>query len=73
MRQMDDQSLKLFFSKPLLAQRYAVSTRAIERWILSGRFPRPDLVLPNGRPRWSDEVVVAHERAAIGKKGINAA
>ena len=62
-----------YHSKADLAARYRVVTRTVDRWRLDRLFPEPDLILPNGAPRWSDEVVVAHERAAIGKKGIDAA
>jgi hypothetical protein len=54
-----------YFSKPALAGRYSVSTRSIDRWVELGRFPRPDLRLPNGRPMWSDERVEAHERSLV--------
>jgi hypothetical protein len=56
-----------YHSKPALAGRYAVSTRTIDRWRSDGLFPAPDLVLPNGAPRWSDELIVKHERSAVGK------
>jgi len=62
-----------YLSKADLAARYRVVTRTVDRWRLDRLFPEPDLILPNGAPRWSDEVVVAHERAAIGKKGLDAA
>ena len=58
-----------YFSKTDLADRYRVVTRTVDRWRDDGLFPEPDLILPNGAPRWSDELVVAHERAAVGKKG----
>jgi hypothetical protein len=58
---------KKYHSKPALAARYAVSPRTIDRWRSDGLFPQPDLVLPNGAPRWSDEIVVKHERNAVGR------
>jgi hypothetical protein len=58
-----------YHSKTDLADRYRVVTRTVDRWRDDGLFPEPDLILPNGAPRWSDELVVAHERAAVGKKG----
>jgi hypothetical protein len=58
-----------YHSKNELAHRYQVVTRTLDRWRVLGLFPEPDLTLPNGAPRWSDELVVAHERAAVGKKG----
>jgi len=57
-----------YHSKSDLADRYRVVTRTVDRWRVDGLFPEPDLILPNGAPRWSDELVVAHERAAVGKK-----
>jgi transposase len=60
------QQEKRYHSKRTLAKRYDVSTRSIDRWITRGRFPRPDLRLPNGRPLWADETVQAHERSLIG-------
>jgi hypothetical protein len=58
-----------YHSKSDLADRYRVVTRTVDRWRIDGHFPEPDLILPNGAPRWSDELVVAHERAAVGRKG----
>jgi hypothetical protein len=58
-----------YLSKSDLAARYRVVTRTVDRWRIDGHFPEPDLILPNGAPRWSDELVVAHERAAVGRKG----
>jgi hypothetical protein len=57
-----------YHSKTDLADRYRVVTRTVDRWRDDGLFPEPDLILPNGAPRWSDELVVAHERSAVGKK-----
>jgi predicted DNA-binding transcriptional regulator AlpA len=64
-RQQHDE--KRYLSKPTLAGRYSVSTRSIDRWVELGRFPRPDMRLPNGRPMWSDDTIEAHERALVGK------
>jgi hypothetical protein len=58
-----------YHSKNDLADRYRVVVRTVDRWRVDGLFPEPDLILPNGAPRWSDELVIAHERAAVGKKG----
>jgi hypothetical protein len=55
-----------YHSKADLAGRYRVVTRTVDRWRVDGLFPEP--VLPNGAPRWSDELVVAHERSAVGRK-----
>ena len=54
-------------SKGSLADRYEVSERTIDRWREEGKFPAPDLVLPSGSPRWSDDTITAHERALVGK------
>jgi hypothetical protein len=54
-------------SKGSLADRYSVSPRTIDRWREEGKFPPPDLVLPSGSPRWSDDTITAHERALVGK------
>jgi hypothetical protein len=56
-----------YHSKSDLAARYRVSTRTVDRWRGDNLFPKPDLVLPNGAPRWSDELIVKHERNAVGK------
>ena len=58
-----------YLSKSDLADRYRVVTRTVDRWRVHGLFPEPDLILPNGAPRWSDALVVAHERSAVGRKG----
>lgn len=65
-------STRRYHSKTDLADRYRVATRTIDRWKGDGHFPEPDLILPNGAPRWSDELIVAHERSAVGKKGAAA-
>jgi hypothetical protein len=56
-----------YHSKPELAERYRVSSRTIDRWRELEKFPPPDLVLPNGAPRWADDTITAHERALVGK------
>jgi predicted DNA-binding transcriptional regulator AlpA len=53
-----------YHNKPALAL-LGVSTRSIDRWIEIGRFPRPDLRLPNGRPLWLNETIEAHERSLV--------
>jgi predicted DNA-binding transcriptional regulator AlpA len=55
-------------SKANLAERYSVSERTIDRWKDDGKFPPPDLVLPSGRPRWSDETIELHERSRITRR-----
>jgi hypothetical protein len=60
-----------YHSKNDLAERYRVVTRTVDRWRVDGLFPEPDLILPNGAPRWSDELVVAHERNSVGKRGAS--
>jgi hypothetical protein len=63
-----DKQAKRYFSKPILAERYSVSTRSIDRWVELGRFPHPDMRLPNGRPMWSDDLIEAYERGLVGGK-----
>ena len=58
-----------YHSKRDLAARYHVVTRTIDRWCADGLFPPPDLVLPSGACRWSDELVTAHERNSVRRKG----
>jgi predicted DNA-binding transcriptional regulator AlpA len=60
-------SSKIFHSRSALAQRYGVSPRTIDRWLRRKRFPEPDLHLSGG-PRWSDETIVAFERASVTKR-----
>lgn len=55
-----------FWTKPALAQRYGgKSTRTIDRWVEAGRFPKPDIRLPNGQPAWADETIAQHELASV--------
>jgi hypothetical protein len=58
-----------FYSKAALAERYGVAVRTIDRWKDGGFFPEPDLILPSGSPRWSDDTVAAHERNSVRRKG----
>jgi hypothetical protein len=58
-----------YHSKRDLAARYNVTTRTIDRWAVDKLFPEPDLRLPSGACRWSDELVTAHERASVSKRG----
>ena len=58
-----------YHSKRDLAARYRVTTRTIDRWRMDGLFPQPDLFLPGGKCRWSDDTVVTHERNSVRKKG----
>lgn len=58
---------KRYHSKGSLADRYEVSERTIDRWRADGLFPAPDFVLPSGAARWSEELIVRHERNAVGK------
>lgn len=57
-----------YHTKGDLAERYRVVERTVDRWRDDGLFPQPDLILPNGAPRWSDELITAHERGAVGKR-----
>jgi predicted DNA-binding transcriptional regulator AlpA len=54
-----------YHSKPALAQRYGVSSRSIDRWRLDGKFPKPDIILPSGQPRWRDDTIERHERRSV--------
>jgi hypothetical protein len=67
MSRSKEDTAKRFHSKPALADRYGVSSRTIDRWRSDKLFPAPDLVLPNGAPRWSDELIVNHERKGVGR------
>jgi hypothetical protein len=55
---------KKFYAKNELARRYATTVRSVERWVAAKRYPAPDLELPNGRKRWSDDIVERHEKAS---------
>jgi hypothetical protein len=67
MSQSKSKDNTLYRSKGNLAGRYEVSERTIDRWRGEGKFPPPDLVLPSGSPRWSDDTITAHERTLVGK------
>jgi hypothetical protein len=56
---------KRYRSKGNLADRYEVSERTIDRWRSDGKFPQPDIVLPSGQPRWSDDTIERHERRSV--------
>ena len=61
------QSVK-FWTKPSLAARYGgKSTRTIDRWVEAGRFPKPDIRLPNGQPAWADATIEQHELASVAR------
>jgi hypothetical protein len=62
--------IKRYFSKSALAKRYETTTRSIDRWIKSGRFPPPDLRLPSGHGRWLDTTIEAHERTLVTHRGL---
>jgi hypothetical protein len=64
---MDPQTINRWFSKNEIVARYGISPRTLERWLKTKRFPAADLHLPGGQPRWSDELIVSHERASVGK------
>jgi hypothetical protein len=59
---------KRYRSKGYLAERYDVDERTLDRWCQLEKFPKPDLRTPSGAPRWSDELIEAHERALVGKQ-----
>jgi transposase len=56
--------MKTYFRKRQVAQRYGVGVRTVERMQGDGRLPPPDLILSRS-PLWSDELLEAHERAAV--------
>lgn len=56
-----------WLSKSDVVARYGITQRTLERWLKNKRFPAPDLHLPGGQPRWSDDLVEAHERGLVGK------
>jgi hypothetical protein len=43
-----------------VARRYNRCTRTIDRWLVQGIFPKPDLVI-NDRRLWSDETLDAFD------------
>ena len=56
--------MKTFLRKRQVAARYGVGVRTVERMRDDGRLPEPDFY--SGRfPLWSDQLLEAHERAAI--------
>jgi hypothetical protein len=57
--------IEKYYTKPSLAKRYDKSPRSIDRWRAAGKFPQPDMYLPNGQPVWSDTIIEQHERAAV--------
>ena len=68
MTDMTSSSTRKFYTKPSLAERYGgKSTRTIDRWVEAGRFPRPDIRLPNGQPAWADATIEQHERASVAR------
>ena len=62
-----------FFLQPDLAKRYNFHKRAILRWRKAGRFPEPDLTLPNGWPAWKDTTIEAYERNSMKRRVAAAA
>jgi hypothetical protein len=56
--------IERWYSKRQVADRYNVSTRSVERWSLSGKFPR-GTQLPNRRWYWTDLQIEAHERDLV--------
>ena len=62
---MDTTPVKRFWTRPSLAARYDKSPRSIDRWIELGRFPKPDIRLPNGQPAWADTTIERHELASV--------
>jgi hypothetical protein len=64
---MDTIPVNRWFSKSEIVARYGITSRTLERWLKSERFPEADLHLPGGQPRWSDVAIEAHERGLVGK------
>jgi hypothetical protein len=67
MQDMTSDKPRKYRSKGYLADRYDVCERTIDRWYGVGKLPPPDIVLPNGAPRWFDDTIEAHERGLVGK------
>jgi predicted DNA-binding transcriptional regulator AlpA len=68
MTDMSTSPISKFWTKPNLAMRYGgKSTRTIDRWVEAGRFPPPDIRLPNGQPAWSDATIEQHELASVAR------
>ena len=68
MTDMSTSPITKFWTKPNLAARYGgKSTRTIDRWVEAGRFPRPDIRLPNGQPAWADATIEQHELASVAR------
>jgi predicted site-specific integrase-resolvase len=66
---METAKIEKWLPKRSVAARYDTSTRTIERWVKSGKFPPPTR-MPNGRDYWSDIVIEAHERSLVGDRQI---
>jgi hypothetical protein len=58
-------TVKEWFTKKRLALRYGTSTRSIDRWVSTGKFPAPDGRLPSGWPIWADTTIENHERTNV--------
>ena len=53
--------------KVTLAKRYGTTARSIDNMVRDGRLPPPDFYM--GRlPIWTDETIVANERAAAARR-----
>jgi hypothetical protein len=54
-----------YWTKPRLGLRYDKSTRTVDRWVKAKKFPKPDIILPNGQPAWADTTIERHERDSV--------
>jgi hypothetical protein len=60
---------KKYLTTPKVKKRYDdVSSRTVDRWIKSGKFPPPDIILPNGRKAWLESTLEAHERVSVAAR-----
>jgi hypothetical protein len=57
-----------YITQPTIARRYGVSNDTVRRWRRSGKFPQPDIYLPNGWPAWTLKTVEGHERRSVTRR-----
>ena len=50
-----------------VAQRYSVTTRTVQRWVVQGKFPQPLRV--GGATRWPLQTLVAWESQQVQASG----
>jgi hypothetical protein len=57
--------------KKQLRERYGdIVDKTVERHVKDGRLPPPEYPFGNKVPFWDEEVLEAHERAAILKRAV---